>query len=155
AANERNPDPSRDTEVRRNLYSLIPDPTDANIVWGASEGSNGEERGYIVRLQRGANPPETCVSEVYRVPKGTLNPRGIDIDSKGNPWVALAATSQWGRFERGKCKVTRGPGTDKGDHCPEGWTVWQTPGPKFKGTSYPTDFHYFGWVDQHNISGLG
>jgi hypothetical protein len=67
----------------------------------------------------------------------------------------MAATSQWVRFERSKCKVTRGAGTDAGDHCPEGWTVWQTPGPKFKGTSYPADFHYFGWVDQHDIAGLG
>jgi hypothetical protein len=155
AANNRNPDPKLDTEVRKNLYALIPDPNDGNIVWGASEGANGEERGYIVRLNRGRSPPESCVSEVYRVPKGTLNPRGIDIDSKGNPWVAMAATSQWARFDRGRCKVTNGAGTDKGEQCPEGWTVWQTPGPKFKGSNYPADFHYFGWVDQHDISGLG
>jgi len=154
-AGEKNPDPKRDTEVRKPLYSLIPDPNDGNIVWGASEGSNGEERGYIVRLNRGANPPESCISEVYRVPKGTLNPRGIDIDSKGMPWVAMAATSQWARFDRSKCRKTNGPGADKGDLCAEGWTVWQTQGPKFKGTNYPADFHYFGWVDQHNVSGLG
>jgi hypothetical protein len=155
AATNRNPDPKLDTEVRRNLYTVIPDPTDGNIVWGASEGSTGEDRGYIVRLNRGANPPETCVSEVYRVPKGTLNPRGIDVDSNGLPWVAMAATSQWARFDRRKCAKTNGAGADKGDLCPEGWTVWQTPGPKFKGSNYPADFHYFGWVDQHDIAGLG
>jgi hypothetical protein len=155
AADNRNPDPKLDTEVRRSLYSVIPDPTNANIVWGASEGANGEERGYIVRLNRGANPPESCVSEVYRVPKGTLNPRGIDIDSQGHPWVAMAATSQWARFDRSKCTKTNGVGSEKGDLCTEGWTVWQTQGPRFKGTSYPADFHYFGWVDQHNVSGLG
>jgi len=155
AADNKTPDPKRDTEVRKNLYSLIPDPNDGNIVWAASEGSNGEERGFIVRLNRGANPPESCVSEVYRVPKGTLNPRGIDIDSTGTPWVAMAATSQWARFDRKKCKTTNGPGADKGDLCPEGWTVWQTQGPKFKGTSYPADFHYFGWVDRFDIAGLG
>ncbi|HXS29485.1 MAG TPA: hypothetical protein VN755_01525, partial [Steroidobacteraceae bacterium] len=155
AADNKTPDPKRDTEVRKNLYSLIPDPNDGNIVWAASEGSNGEERGFIVRLNRGANPPESCISEVYRVPKGTLNPRGIDIDSTGTPWVAMAATSQWARFDRKKCKTTNGPGADKGDLCPEGWTVWQTQGPKFKGTSYPADFHYFGWVDRFDISGLG
>ncbi len=37
----------------------------------------------------------------------------------------------------------------------QGWTVWQTQGPKFKGTSYPADFHYFGWVDQHDVAGFG
>jgi hypothetical protein len=124
-------------------------------VWGASEGGNGEERGYIVRLSRGKNPPESCVSEVYRVPKGTLNPRGMDIDSKGIAWVAMAATSQWARFDRSKCKVTNGAGADKGELCAEGWTVWQTPGPKFKNSIYPADFHYFGWVDRFNTSGLG
>ena len=155
AADNKNPDPKLDTEVRKSLYSIIPDPTDGNIVWGASEGSTGEERGFIVRLNRGANPPESCVSEVYRVPKGTLNPRGIDIDSQGHPWVAMAATSQWARFDRSKCTKTNGPGADKGDICAEGWTVWQTQGPRFKNTNYPADFHYFGWVDQHNVSGFG
>jgi hypothetical protein len=77
------------------------------------------------------------------------------MDSKGNVWVAMAATSQWARFDRTKCKKTNGAGADKGDLCAESWTVWQTKGPKFKNTNYPTDFHYFGWVDQYNISGLG
>jgi hypothetical protein len=155
AADNKNPDSKRDTEVRKSLYSVIPDPTNADIVWGASEGSTGEDRGYIVRLNRGSNPPESCVSEVYRVPKGTLNPRGIDIDSQGRPWVAMAASSQWARFDRSKCTKTSGPGADKGELCNDGWTVWQTQGPKFKGTNYPADFHYFGWVDQHNVSGFG
>jgi streptogramin lyase len=154
-ADSQNPDPRRDTEVRKPLYTVTVDPTDANIAWGTSEGDTGEERGYIVRLDRGKHPPESCVAEVYRVPKGTLNPRGMDLDSHGVPWVAMAATSQLARFDRSKCAKLRGPGTDKGDHCDVGWTVWQTPGPKFKGTKYPADFHYFGWVDQHNASGLG
>ena len=155
AAGTANPDPKLDTEVRKPLYTVTVDPNDANIVWGASEGDTGEERGYIVRLDRGKHPPESCVAELYRVPKGTLNPRGMDLDSHGVPWVAMAATSQLARFERSKCAKLNGPGTDQGDQCPEGWTVWQTPGPKFKGSKYPADFHYFGWVDQHNVSGLG
>ncbi|MBK9252702.1 MAG: carboxypeptidase regulatory-like domain-containing protein [Proteobacteria bacterium] len=57
AANSAKPDPKLDTEVRRSLYSVIPDPTNANIVWGASEGANGVDRGFIVRLDRGSNPP--------------------------------------------------------------------------------------------------
>jgi len=147
--------PALDTEVRKSLYTVIPDPNDGNIVWGVSEGRNGQERGYIVRLDRGVNPPETCVSEVYQVPEGTLNPRGMDIDTEGNPWVAMAATSQWAKFERNKCDVLNGPGTEQGSHCEAGWTVWQTPGPKMGNSDYPADFHYFGWVDQYNTSGLG
>ncbi|HTQ99499.1 MAG TPA: carboxypeptidase-like regulatory domain-containing protein [Candidatus Acidoferrum sp.] len=150
-ADDPNPDPKLDTEVRKNLYTVIPDPKNPNIVWGASE----DFPGYIVRLNRGVNPPETCISEVYEVPKGALDPRGMDLDSNGTPWVAMAATSQWGRFDRSKCKKLNGPGTEKGQQCPEGWTLWQTQGPKMGSSIYPADFHYFGWVDQHNVSGLG
>lgn len=143
--------PALDTEVRKNLYTVIPDPKDGNIVWGASE----DYPGFIVRLNRGVNPPESCVSEVYQVPEGALDPRGMDVDSNGVAWVAMAATSQWGRFDRSKCTVTNGPGTELGTHCAAGWTLFQTPGPKMANSDYPADFHYFGWVDQHNISGLG
>src|SRR5690606_23534207 len=96
AADAENPDPALDTEVRKNLYTVIPDPVDGNIVWGVSE----DYPGYLVRLDRGMNPPESCVSEVYEVPAGTLDPRGMDIDSEGNAWLAMAATSQWVKFER-------------------------------------------------------
>ena len=27
--------------------------------------------------------------------------------------------------------------------------------PKLKGTNVPADFHYYNWVDQHNVLGLG
>jgi hypothetical protein len=150
-ADSENPDPNLDTEVRKNLYTVIPDPNDGNIVWGASE----DYPGYIVRLNRGLNPPETCVSEVYQVPEGSLDPRGMDVDTDGNPWVAMAATSEWGKFERNKCSVLNGPGTEAGTHCEEGWTIYRTPGPRLGNTDVPADFHYFGWVDQYNVSGLG
>ena len=35
------------------------------------------------------------------------------------------------------------------------WTLHVTDGPRFKGTDIPSDFHYFNWVDQHNVAGLG
>ncbi|MGA0805850.1 MAG: hypothetical protein ACO3PV_04950 [Pseudohongiellaceae bacterium] len=150
-ADSENPDPALDTEVRKNLYTVIPDPKDGNIVWGVSE----DYPGYLVRLDRGLNPPESCIAEVYEVPPGSLDPRGMDIDTEGNPWVAMAASSEWGKFERSKCEVLNGPGTDKGQHCEAGWTTWKTPGPRLGNTDMPADFHYFGWVDQHNTSGLG
>lgn len=150
-----NPDPALDTEVSYNLYNVIPDPTNPNVVWGAYEGRNGRERGAIIRLDRGNNPPETCITEVYQVPEGTLNPRGMDLASDGTPWAAMAATSQWAKLDRSKC-VANGPGTHISAKCEDdAWTVYQTPGPRFKNSDYPTDFHYFGWVDQHNVIGLG
>jgi hypothetical protein len=150
-----NPDPNLDTEVSYNLYNISPDPSNPNIIWGAWEGSNGEERGGLIRLDRGDNPPETCITEVFQVPEGTLNPRGMDVASDGTPWGAMAATSQWVKLERDKCDRLNGPGTNISAVCPNAWTVYQTPGPKFAGTDYPADFHYFGWLDTQNIMGLG
>ena len=146
-----NPNPDLDTEVSFRLYSVIPDPRDGDVVWGASESYPG----HIVRLDRGDSSPETCISEVYHVAEGGLDPRGIDIDSNGVVWAAMAASSHFARFDRTQCDVLNGPGTDAGTHCEQGWTLFKTDGPTYPGTDIPSDFHYFGWVDQHNISGLG
>ena len=41
------------------------------------------------------------------------------------------------------------------DSDPEGWALYQTPGPRLKGTDVPADFHYFNWTDSHNIMQMG
>ncbi|HET7923611.1 MAG TPA: hypothetical protein VFL30_01870, partial [Rhodanobacteraceae bacterium] len=143
-------DPRRDTEVRLNLYSVIPSPVD-NSVWGASENTPG----YIVRVDLGDNPPETCKTEVYKVPEPGIDPRGIDIDSNGVVWTALAASSHLASFDRTKCRVFNGPSVVAGDQCAAGWKLYISDGPRFKGTDIPADFHYYNWVDQHDIAGFG
>jgi len=140
----------RDTEVRHNLYSVIPSPVDGTV-WGASE----DFPGYIVRVDPGSNPPETCITEAYQVPDPGFDPRGIDIDSNGLVWTALAGSSHLASFDRSKCRVLNGPETAEGTQCEEGWTLYRTDGPTFKGTDVPADFHYFLWVDQHDVSGFG
>jgi hypothetical protein len=42
-------------------------------------------------------------------------------------------------------------------HCPEGWTLYRTPGPSFKGATdaIPVDMHYYNFVDKFNTLGLG
>jgi hypothetical protein len=143
-------DPRRDTEVRHNLYSVIPSPVD-NSVWGASENTPG----YIVRVDLGDNPPETCMTEVYKVPEPGIDPRGIDIDSNGVVWTALAASSHLASLDRSKCTVFNGPSAVAGEQCAAGWRLYLSDGPRFKGTDIPADFHYYNWVDQHDIAGLG
>ena len=150
AANAETMDPALDTEVRYNLYAVIPSPVD-DSVWGASERFPG----YIVRVDPGDNAPETCIAELYKVPEGGLNPRGIDIDTNGVVWTGLAASSHAASFDRRKCATTTGPNALEGTQCPEGWTLYQTPGPKFQNSEIPADFFYYNWVDQHNTSGLG
>jgi len=43
-----------------------------------------------------------------------------------------------------------------GQHCPEGWTLYPTPGPQMKNVKDPgsADFHYYNWVDQFDTFGL-
>jgi hypothetical protein len=80
--------------------------------------------------------------------------RGDDLDSKGIAWVAFGS-GELGRFDRSKCKVTSGP-TATGQQCPDGWTFFDTPGPKVTGVKIGSaDWHYLTWVDLHNVFGLG
>lgn len=143
-------DPKLDTMISYNLYSVIPSPVD-DSVWGISETYPG----FLIRMQRGDNPPETCKSELFRVPSPGFDPRGVDIDTNGVVWTALAGSSDLASFDVRKCTDLKGPAKIDGSQCKNGWTVYQTDGPKLKGTDIPADFHYYNWVDQHNISGLG
>jgi hypothetical protein len=153
AARGRGPAPfdaKLDTMVAYSLYAVIPSPVD-DTVWGVSE----QYPGFLVRLQRGNNAPSSCKSQIFKVPEPGFDPRGVDIDSHGVVWTALAASSHLASFDVRKCKDLNGPAKLDGSQCKEGWTLYQTTGPKLKGTDIPADFHYYNWVDQHNISGLG
>ncbi len=132
------------------MYAVIPSPVD-DSVWGVSESFPG----FLIRLQRGNNPPRTCKTQIFKVPEPGFDPRGVDIDSNGVVWTALAASSHLASFDVRKCKDLNGPAKVDGSQCREGWTLYQTTGPKLKGTDIPADFHYYNWVDQHNISGFG
>jgi hypothetical protein len=144
-------DPKLDTLVSYSLYALIPSPVD-DSVWGVAESPFP---GMLVRMQRGNNPPESCKTQIFKVPAPGYDPRGVDIDSNGVVWTGLAATSHLASFDVRKCKDLNGPAKTDGSQCKEGWTLYQTPGPKLKGTDIPADFHYYNWVDQQNVIGLG
>jgi hypothetical protein len=150
AAGNTSFDPKLDTLVSYRLYSVIPSPVD-DSVWGISEWYPG----FLVRMQRGNNPPESCKSQLFRVPEPGFDPRGVDIDRNGVVWTALAGSSHLASFDVRKCKDLNGPARPDGSQCREGWTLYQTTGPKLKGTNVPADFHYYNWVDQHNTLGLG
>jgi hypothetical protein len=143
-------DPMLDTMVSYNLYSVVPSPVDT-AVWGVSE----EFPGFLVRMERGNNAPMSCKTLVFKVPEPGFDPRGVDVDSNGVVWTALAASSHLASFDFRKCKDVNGPAKADGSQCREGWTLYETDGPKLRGTEVPADFHYYNWVDQHNISGFG
>ncbi len=150
-------DSDKDTRIAGFPYGLNINPVD-NSIWYAKH-SPAVPSG-LVRVEKGDNAPETCISEYYEPPMnedGTYkawNARGVDMDSKGIAWVAFGS-GQLGKFDRSKCKVTNGP-TALGQQCPEGWTFYDSPGPKVAGQDYGSaDWHYLTWVDLHNILGLG
>ena len=77
-----------------------------------------------------------CKTAVFKVPEPGFDPRGIDIDSNGVVWTALAASSHLASFDVRKCKDLNGPAKTDGSQCREGWTLYQTTGPKLKGTEH-------------------
>ena len=155
-------DPSRDTRIAGFAYGVIANPVD-DSAWIAR---TGPFPGRLVRLERGENPPETCIAEVYEPPsvenpavdltETGHAPRGVDVDRNGIVWTALSGSGHMASFDRSKCQVLTGP-TATGQHCPEGWTLYPTPGPQMKNVVGPgsADYHYYNWVDQFNTLGLG
>jgi hypothetical protein len=150
-------DPTKDTRLNAAFYGLAIG-TDG-MVWGTVLGFPGG----LVRLNPGPDPPETALAEYYEVPWNDpkapvwgFSPRGMDIDRNGVVWVALAS-GHLASFDRRKCKGPLNGPTATGRQCPEGWTLYQTPGPKFKNVtgSGSDDSHYYAWVDQFDTLGLG
>ena len=149
-------DPAKDKRFGGAFYSVAPAPDGS--VWGSVLGFPGA----IVRLNPGPNPPETALAEVYeppfnnpKAPVQGYSPRGADIDRDGVAWIALAS-GHLASFDRRKCKTLNGP-TATGQHCPEGWTLYQEPMPQFKGVTDPgsVEASYYTWVDQFDTLGLG
>lgn len=151
-------DPTKDKRLFGFAYGIIPHPSDGSIWFVRTYPSNVP--GQILRLD-----PKTCLTEQYHPPYKTdavppdqwgYTPRGIDVDRNGLIWTALSGSGHIASFDRSKCEVLNGP-TATGHHCPEGWTLYPTPGPQMQGVtaSGSADFHYYIWVDQFNTLGLG
>jgi hypothetical protein len=146
-------DPTLDTHILVSPYGVIVNPVDGSL-WGATD--EVEVPGQIFRVERGSNPPATCKTERYMLPREIgYRPRGIDVDRNGVIWTALAGSAQLASFDRRKCKTFSGPGIVDGRQCDEGWTFYREPGPSYEGTNVGTEFNYYNWVDQFNTLGLG
>ena len=150
-------DPAKDKRIAAGFYSVAPAPDGS--IWGSSLGFPGG----IVRLNPGSNPPETALAEYYeppfnnpKAPVQGFSPRGADVDRNGVMWVALAS-GHLASFDRRKCTGPLNGPTATGQHCPEGWTLYQEPMPQFKGVTDPgsVEASYYTWVDQFDTFGLG
>lgn len=146
-------DPAKDKRVFVNLYSVVVNPVDGSV-WGTTLAPFPS---YAVRLEPGADPTHTALTEIYQPPLPAYGARGGDIDRNGVFWASFAS-GHLGSFDRRKCKAPlNGPDAVAGNHCPEGWTLHRFPGPQFRDLQDDgsAEASYYVWVDWFNTLGLG
>ena len=151
-------DPAKDARIERGFYGVAPSPLDGSI-WGSTLGFPGG----LVRLVPGDDPVDTALAEFYEVPWNEsdaevqgFSPRGMDVDSDGVVWTVLAS-GHFASFDRTKCTGPLNGPTATGRHCPEGWALYQFPGPNFKGAvdSGAAESAYYNFTDRFDLLGLG
>jgi hypothetical protein len=139
-------DAKLDKRVAGGFYAVMPNPADGSV-WGSVAF---QYPGALLRFD-----PRTQLSELYRVPLPGFGVRGADIDRNGVVWVSLGS-GHLGAFDRRKCKAPLNGPNALGEHCPEGWTFHNLPGPGFAELpQFSVESSYYTWVDQHDTLGLG
>ena len=152
-------DPTRDTQLGRGWYGIVPDPTSDHVVWAAAGGVPGQ----IARLSLDRIRPKpawlSIISRRLRMlnaPVEGYSPRGIDIDTNGDRLDRVVRQ----RAHR-EVRPTAVPRLQRSDrHRPavrRGWTLYATSGPKLAGVDDhgSADFHYYNWVDQFDTARAG
>ena len=143
-------EPGKDRRIEAGFYAVMPNPVDGSV-WGTYRANPGA----VVRINPGANPSETALTEIYNVPMPGFGPRGGDIDSRGVVWSSLSS-GHLASFDRSKCRNPLNGPAATGNHCPEGWSFFKYPGPGFEGIGdNSAESSYYTWVDQHDTFGLG
>ena len=148
-------DPKKDHRISFGCYADAISPIDGAI-WCSGIGARDTK---LVRIERGANPPETCKAEVYEPPPAKMllpGTGGVGIDSNGVVWQNWRGPYQMMSFDRRKCKVLNGP-MATGQQCPEGWALYTKQSPPFQGVadSLRTDMLYLTHIDRADTLGLG
>lgn len=139
-------DPSQDMRIPNGFYAVMPEPN-GDAIWGSNAF---RYPGSITRLLPGDDPPQSSLAEVFYPPLPGFGIRGADIDKNGVVWTSLGS-GHLGQFDRRKCKGPLSGPLATGNHCPEGWTLHDLPGPGFADLpEFSVESSYYTWVDQHN-----
>ncbi len=139
-------DPAKDTRVGAGFYAVMPNPADGSI-WGSNTFAYP---GSLTRFD-----PVTQLSELYIPPLPGFGIRGADIDRDGVVWMSMGS-GHLGSFDRRKCAAPLMGAEATGNHCPEGWTYYDLPGPGFNELpEFSVESSYYTWVDQFDTLGLG
>jgi hypothetical protein len=153
-------DPAKDKRIVSGIYGVSPNPADGSV-WGSVTGFPGG----VLRFD-----PTTELTEFYEVPWRNaklpanaqgFSPRGNDITTTGVVWTVLAS-GHLASFDRKLCNPNNIKGrsiADPQNACPEGWKLYQMPGPEFDSVKGQpgagVEAPYYNWVDQHDTFGLG
>jgi hypothetical protein len=139
-------DKALDTRLQAGFYAVMPNPADGSI-WGSAAF---RYPGALLRFD-----PRTKLTEIFNPPLPGFGVRGADIDRNGVVWASLGS-GHLGQFDRRKCKAPLSGPDATGNHCPEGWTFHNLPGPGFAELpQFSVESSYYAWVDQHDTLGLG
>ena len=91
-------DPTKDKRVQASMYSVIVNPVDGSV-WGTSLGVPG----YVVRVNPGADPTHTALTEIYEPPLpgyGRAAATSIAMASIGCRWRAAISVASTGASAR-------------------------------------------------------
>ena len=127
-------DPATKKMIPGTGYGEAVSPVDGTVWYSSPVAGGPANKLYMV-------DPKTSKIKDYPLPAPGRFPHGIDFSSDGNVWTSL------GSGQIGRMDVKTGQ-----------WKFWDNPGLKFKGTGAETgttDFPYYLWIDQFNVSGLG
>lgn len=139
-------DPAKDMRIGQGFYAVMFNPVDGSV-WGSNAFGYP---GSITRFD-----PVTQLTELYIPPLPGFGVRGADVDRNGVVWVSLGS-GHLGEFDRSKCGAPLNGVDATGNHCPEGWTFHDLPGPGFNDLpEFSVESSYYTWVDQHDTLGLG
>jgi hypothetical protein len=139
-------DPAKDQRITQGFYAVMPNPADGSV-WGSNTFGYP---GSITRFD-----PVTQLTELYIPPLPGFGIRGADIDRNGVVWMSMGS-GHLGAFDRSKCTAPLNGPEATGNHCPEGWTYYDLPGPGFNDLpEFSVESSYYTWVDQFDTLGLG
>ena len=129
-------DPTRDTQLGHWWYGIVPDPTVERVVWAASGWSIPDGvPGSIIRCHS-EQPSRNLQDGVLRARRSRIRRRRSRATRReasispptGSSRPRCPAAATWRKCDRSKCDVFDGP-TGDGQQCPQGWTLYATPGP--------------------------
>ncbi len=148
---------TRDHRIQFGCYSPAVNPADGSV-WCSG---NGRADNKLVRIDLGANPPQSCKAEVYEPPPTVTNPTaygsgGLHFTNDGVAWQDWRGSGHFASFDRRLCADTADPGAT-GQSCPEGWTFHRMEKPTFSNAEFPinSDESYLTQIDHHDVLGLG